>query len=516
MPNSPPFELSIPASVQIRFRRGDLSALMARDSLIIISAFLISSCGFLFGEKIQVQGGLGWDGVHYCTLAKHFDEIGRTIPIDAYRLQRVAPPAAVHFALRGLGLELSNANIIRAFGVLNVICITVLAWCWCRIVRSLEISTSGKWLGVAGLFLNYAVAKYAAYYPVLTDVSAMTIGAAMLCCYLESRQRTLLALAVLGAFTWPTLLIQGALLAMFPRQTQIRETPTATPWKLNVVIATLAAYYYVVLLISISHRVSGPIWNGVVPIRSVLGLSISIAAVYVFFVALRLLDQGELFDVRGLFRTVTGTNGIMVLSVVIATKCAQAAMTNLPSSLNPQTYVLLIGTWSIAKPGVFLLAHTIYYGPLVILTLLNWKSVSRTIHQYGIGVTLACLFGLANAMDSEARHVINFVPMFFPFVVKATDSLSWGWRQYATLAGLNLVFSKCWFQINAAPWVGNQFLWPDQRFAMSVGPYMNNESYLIQGAIFLTSVSLIYWYCVQSRTANARLVFNEPESRMAA
>lgn len=101
------------------------------------------------------------------------------------------------------GLSLSDANIIHGFGAINIISLTFLAWCWCRISHNLKIGSCGLWLGFCGLFFSFAATKNAAYYLVLTDIPAMAIGGAMLVCYLESRPIPLLLLLGIGAFTWP-------------------------------------------------------------------------------------------------------------------------------------------------------------------------------------------------------------------------------------------------------------------------------------------------------------------------
>ncbi|HEY4262388.1 MAG TPA: hypothetical protein VGM98_19660 [Schlesneria sp.] len=481
------------------------TTVLTQDRLVILAAFLLATSGYLLAEKITIGEGFGWDGVTYGELARDFHREAYVKSIDAYRVQRIAPPFLVHYGLRLFGLSLTNANIIHGFGTLNIICITLLAWCWNRIARELKISSRGVWLGFCGLFLNYAVAKNGTYYPVLTDIPAMAIGGAMLVCYLESRRIPLLILAGIGAFTWPTLLGQGVLLALFPREPGRSEYLTKATWHLNSVVAGLAAYYLVMLDIGILMRIPATVWSGVTPMRSVSWLSVALAAIFLFQVVSHLLDWNWQYDIRKCFQFSFWRNAILVLGFAIAIKVIQATWATKPSILAPQTYVLLIGLWTIAKPGVFLLAQILYYGPCIILGMFLWKPMTQQIRQTGLGLTLMLLFAISLGMDSESRHLINFVPAFVAFVIKATEPLRWTIPQYAFLAILSFVFSKCWFTINTGPMIGNALAWPDQRFMMAFGPYMSDQMYLWQGAIVLVASVAIYWVCFRPRSTQGNV-----------
>lgn len=468
---------------------------LTQDRLVILAAFLLATSGYMLAEKISIGGGFGWDGVTYGELARDFYHETFEAPLDAYRVQRIAPPFLVHFGLRLLGLSLSDPNIIHGFGALNIICLTLLACCWNRVTRELKISSAGVWLGFCGLFLSYAVSKNGTYYPVLTDIPAMAIGGGMLVCYLESRRIPLLMLAAIGAFTWPTLLAQGVLLALFPREPGRSDHLTNAPRHLNAVVAALAAYYLVMLDVGIIKVLPPTVWSGVTPIRSVIWLSVAVAAMFLFQVVYRLLDWNWQYDIRRCVQLKFWTNTLVVLVVAFGIKVTQATWATKPSILAPQTYLLFVGLWTIAKPGVFLLAHILYFGPCLILGIFLWKSTSRHVRQAGLGMTLMMLFGCSLAMDSESRHVINFVPAFVAFVVKATEARRWTTRQYLFLASLSLLLSKCWLTINVGPMVGNAFAWPDQRFMMTVGPFMSDEMYLWQGAIVVVVAAIIYVVC---------------------
>ena len=453
-------------------------------------------------EKIPIGNGFGWDGVIYAELARNFYEETCVNQIDAYRVQRLLPSLIVHFGLQGLNLERTNTNIIHGFGALNVACLTLLAWCWCRIAKVMEFSTASKWLGFGGLFINFCVLKNTSYYPVLTDIPALAIGGAMVCCYLESRRTPLLILSALGAFTWPTLIGQGVLLALFPRDPGRDRLVESAPWRLNSIVAGLGSYYLVVALAKIIQMIPATVWTGITPIRSVILLSAAIAGFFVFQVSFRLLDRDWKLDVRRCFQLSFWTNAVIVLSMVFVVKGIQSKWATNPTLLVPQNYALLIGIWAIAKPGVFYLAHIVYYGPLMIVAMYLWKPMSLHIREYGLGITLMFLAGAFLTLDSESRHLIAFLPAVVTFVIKSAESLNWNARQTGFLAVISVLYSKCWLTMNVGPLSGNVLHWPDQRYLMNTGPYMSDATYLVQGVITIGITIAIGIICVRRPTAN--------------
>jgi len=63
--------------------------------LIIILAIGIYS--MFLGEKIPIRNGLGWDGVRYANMVKHFHQMVFVDKLNSYYLQRMFPSGVVHF-----------------------------------------------------------------------------------------------------------------------------------------------------------------------------------------------------------------------------------------------------------------------------------------------------------------------------------------------------------------------------------------------------------------------------------
>src|SRR5262249_2247085 len=152
--------------------------------------------------------------------------------LDGYYVQRVLPSAVLHHVLRLLAIPPTKPVIVWSFGLLNAALLALTAYIWCRVADQLGVGGRGRWLGFVGLFVNYAVLKMAAYYPVLTDIPAFAVGMLMLSCYLGRRHLALAAVTALGSFVWPTLFYQGALFLLFPRDRADAEGCRPAPYRL--------------------------------------------------------------------------------------------------------------------------------------------------------------------------------------------------------------------------------------------------------------------------------------------
>ncbi len=480
------------------------------DQLIVAAAISLMLVGLFCSEKITIGEGLGWDGQRYGRLARDlFGEVAEN-PLSQYHVQRILPSALIHLVLKVGHCPLTNHSVIYAFGLLNVACGAAIAAYWCGIARHLKISTRGKWLGFCALFVNFAVAKQAAYYPVLTDMPAMALGCGMLYFHLTRRSGCLAILTAVGAFTWPTLMAQGLILLLLPRRLD-DPTPTLTsradrsPGKWNYVFATLATFNFVIYCCYSLDTMHVPLCGVITPLENVWPLSLAIAGLFVFGVLLRLSVGPALL---GSLRRLVTTQRLYLLGVVallVTIKLAAAALVARSGSLSNSWYLLGVPIKATAKPGIFLVAHVVYYGPVVLLAVGLWPRVSQAICSCGIGVRLLLALTLLHSIDSESRHLIYAFPIFVPFVIQATEGLGWQRRHYLFLAGLSAAWSKVWFIVNQSPLSenGNLLEQPQQNFTMHYGPFMNNQNYLIQAACALGSAILIYHYCFATARPNA-------------
>jgi hypothetical protein len=486
---------------------GGVAGVIANPAPLVLgltALFLAYGC-YRYGERIQVRGGLGWDGVTYARWARDFHKEIFVNRVDTYYIQRILPSAVVHYALRLFGKPLTDPHVMRGFALMSVAMFGVMGYVWGLIAGVLQISPRGRWLGFAGLFLNYVTLKHTFYVPVTTDVSAYCLGMLMLHAYLTHRTLWLAALTGIGAFVWPLTVQVGALLILFPRA-ESENADAAPPWRLDLVAAVAGT---VVAVIGIVYAVrTGPILvNGLVqplylrPVHRLLIVSYIVAAVYLCAGAVMLLRSRRLTDWREYVGRQKPTAIALIVVVVGSARTLQAAWSNGQHFFGVSEMLAITALTAVTKPGVFLVTHAAYYGPFFLLAMFLWRPVCWLIHQQGIGLTLAVLLAFLLSLNSQSRYWINVFVMVIPFVVKATDDLNWRPAQYWLVAGLGILFSKCWLPMNGGPYTDRQFEFPDQLMFMTHGPWISHSMYAVQSAAILMTAFVLYRCCIRPQPA---------------
>jgi hypothetical protein len=464
----------------------------AQNRLLTLLAFLVLLAGQLWGEKIGQNNGLGGDGQAHAKWAKNFYQEVFVEGLDFYLVGRILPAGAVHYGLRLLGVPLTDRSVIRGFAVLNLIVLTWGVYLWCRTTDQLRLHHRSKILGLLALFGNFAVLKWAIYYPVLTDVSGWVLGLAQLLFYLRQQRWLLLLVTVVGSFVWPTLMPVGALLLLFPREPGQDAQVQPAPFHLHMLFPLLMSVVLVAFVLLRKEYVLGKALNWTIEvIVPVLRLSLVVVVLYLFWVLRPLLNNARLFSPRYGLSRLCCRWGLLALVVLGGLRFLQyqAAVSN---NLVPTTDVLVctVAT-AIAKPGVFLLAHVLFFGPLLLLLAWWWPATCRLIHAHGVGLTLAVLLTVLLALNSESRRLGNLVPLIVPFLLMATEGLAWRPIHLAAFTGLSLLYSKVWLTLDTTL-ASSPLDLPAQTLFMTAGPWMAWPFYTTQGALVLITAYFLY------------------------
>jgi hypothetical protein len=508
-----------PAVVSLPLAGGRLRTLVAGGSpgILSLAALLLALTVWLLGERIYVQGGLGGDGVIYARWAKDFANEVFVKRLDTYYIQRILPPAVVHCGLRLLSAPLTDPNVIRAYCVLSVILYTLMAFVWGRIAIVLNISAPGRWLGFVALFLNYIALKYTFFLPVTTDIYAYALGLFMLHAYLTGRRVQLAVLTALGAFVWPLSVYVGGLLLAFPPGKKGKDESATLPVRALAAVIAAGASALGILGIRYVLRTGPQLANGLVdppylePIGRLLWLSYAVVGAYLFIGLAFLLRSNRLFDWRQYVGRPQRTGLILALVVVVGVRLLQDWWSTGALVFGVKEMLAITAFTSVGKPGVFLVMHAAFFGPVFILAMLLWPRVSALIHRQGVGLTFAIVLGFLLSLNSQSRYLLNVFVMVIPFAVKAADEVGWQPRTYALFAGLGVLFSKCWLPMNGGNQYHGRFLeFPDQLLFMTHGPWVSNVMYAVQGVVIVVVGVVMYRRCVRVPAPAV------PAARMAA
>lgn len=454
--------------------------------LMIMFLFLIGAASIFWGERIPVGDGFGWDGKFFGSLVKDFYVRG----MNPYQMQRIIPSAMVNLVLNLFQVPLENEYIVRAFQVYNLAAILLGCCLWLLIANELALSLKARWIGFIGLFINFAVLKQAFYYSVLTDISALVLGLLMLLFYLRGQVLGLFVVALIGAFTWPIIIYGGVILLLFPRNS------TAPALRNNSRLGVILSLLLTVLLAAFIARAyyfdsysseTAPI------VRSVVWFSIAACLLYVFLSTKILLGSLSLSNLRDEILNIKLKNFVLAILALLIVKTVLYLLAdyNQPT-FTVDSYLMLIAITSITKPFIFLVAHAIYFGPVVLLLIILWKPFCRVIQKNGLGLILFMLSSVLISVSAESRQSMSALPFFVAFLAKAADQFDWQVSSLWLLGLIALLFSKVWLPINVAPMEGSILDFPLQYYFMNHGPWMSNFTYLIQGLIVILTGAVIY------------------------
>lgn len=440
----------------------------------------------LVTEKIEKNDGLGFDGVSYASIVKKCEEIlSRSNPhleiymMQMYGIRRIFVPTVVHYIMKVLRLEYSNRNIILTFQWFNLFLIAISAVAWGKIINGTITHDTAKILSFVFLFCNYAILKMNSYYVVLLDMTAFLLCILSLYCYLNNSQVGLLLLAIISAFTWPTMFYNIVILFLFPKKFNVVKDTKFNVIRIVVPLIMTALFIaeaiYIILIRKFS-QIKEPVNMKLLPV------SIAVAAIYLFFSYLYLLRNVSFNNIAYLLRKDTVVRFfILIVIYFVLNKIYALYHTRLPE--DRLLRVLIVS--SVLQPLIFMLAHIIYFGPVMLFPLIYYKEYFRIIHNYGIGMVLLFFLNIPFILMSESRCITNFFPVITFFAALLVDKFKMSYTQVLLFSLLSLFASKFWMDIN-----GSVDL---ELYYMNFGPWMTFKWYLIQGILVLLTAGYILY-----------------------
>lgn len=442
-----------------------------RAALPSLLVLLIGLAGFVLGERMPWKHA--GDGLIYIGLTVNGPNRIPRGGTDSYYMQRSLVPLAMHATLRLTGRPLTIAEIERAFYLMNVVMLVAIAVLWTLCADRMRLSRPGRWLGLLALFGNAATLRWILYYPVLMDTTALTLGMAMLYAHLAGRPALLLLIALLGAFCWPTLLLCGLLLHLFPYRPAIGNRET---WRvpLPAVLGVLVAVALVGAAVAL--RVDAVAAPGILGVCGLAGI-----AGYGFAVTVGVARR---IDPRwcAWFAGWAGFGRLVTAAAVMIV--AQRVIQDYAYPGKPVSDLFVFGHYALnhasTAPLLFLVAHLAFYGPILLLVLRDWPRFLDRLAEGGPG--LLALFGLGAllALTAESRQAFNFYPLVVLFAVAAFDRRLPGWGFVVAFGVIGLALSLVWLPFN------HPALWPYfwategwQTLGLIVGPRMSLLSYAL-------------------------------------
>lgn len=485
-----------------------LASKQQRRAVLLIGGVLLWGLWTLVNvDRVHFNQGFGFD-VLYGELAQDFP--GRMAAgVNRFWVARSLPSLLVFGMLKMSFVSPTPDHVITAFILLNTVSLGIAAWMWLKISEVLRLQSLGFWLGAIALFVNFFVLKELTYIAVRTDAVAYAIGMAMFYAYLTRNTLALYGLTLLGSFTWTSAAYMGGFFLMFPRDDRPALAPqpiTRWPWRLALAaLPSIGGFIYMHALIPGDHDYLG---RGK-PIESVGYLSAAIAVAYIFLSFAELLKDQRLIQWSAWRCYFTSKSFYLVLVFLGAIDYITGQLATAPgndSTFGHNLYLRVLT--SILQPGVFWLAHVLYWGPLVILITFLWQPICQAIRSYGMGLTLWIMFGVMLALGSESRHLLNVIPILSALLVQYLETQNWTMRQSIQALILAVLMSKIWLKIGDVSGDLRQF--PMQFYFMTQGPWMSHAMYIVQGSLVLFLTYGIYHHWLLSLSGRSQPSTLEP------
>jgi len=473
-------------------------SLVGNTNLTMLFVMLVLSVVLtLYSESIQVNDGLGFDGVFYAGIAKNFGDFPR-LNIGREYVGRVLPSAIVYYSLRITNLPLTDRNIIFGFDFYKILMLSICALVWGLIADKLEIGKKGKWLGFIGLFINHNVLKCYFYYPISTDVTAFLFTFLMLYFYLAEQPVPILIVAMLGAFTWPTLLYQGMLLYVFPRQEIHFEKSNFLQRNMPAVVAVAVYLFAAAYLTDSFNKFLKGTMLAAVP------LSAGIVCIYYFVCSHLIFGDRYFSSSRKLLRATDLKRVIsaLVLCAITLFSLSLLSSYNLPSSRSDSLvrfFFKSVVLQSLRRPAEFYIAHVIWFGPILLLTFRFFDRVVGGIRRQGWGIVLVFIMYICMSVKPTSRQSMPFFPFVVIFTVFVLNTRNLSYRFLCVFALFEIVMSKVWLLINTN--------FPVILFNVA-GGFFSNSFYFIYGAIvvLLQIFTYVYFHLDRSFVSESKKV----------
>lgn len=474
----------------------------------LVGLLIAGTLGIVLGERIPVNGGMGWDGLYYAEIARNFPDLGEAA-VSAYRLQRILPPVVVGALLWALQIAPSDPAILLGFTLLNFLAHAATCVAWWKIARHLGISAAGFAIGVAGLFANFAVLRQSSYLPVTVDSAALAVGTLQLLWYLADRPRSLALVTAAGGFVWQLALPVGLALLLL-RRGVARPAEVGRSWAILAAAAVTVLYLVRFLRLHLGgiHVVgAGP----VVPVQQPwLALSLLVCLTYLAAIVVSLLRGYGPRDVPAALRSIRPRRVVFAMGAVLLPALVVRIVHGGRGPGDEMTlaqFSSFLAVLPVTRPGVFLVAHVAYFGPVLLLAVAAWRTVAAAIRSEGAGLVVVMLGGALVALSSESRQSIIFLPFVVAYTSLALDQLGLARPLAPATLLLGLLTSRFWLPLDhvTEAQLPDRWLTPQELayhfngYFANHGPWMTNGWYLVHLATAVAAGAALWLVARRAR-----------------
>jgi hypothetical protein len=460
-----------------------------RSPIIIgLGLFLGLAVFFLLSEKIQAYDGMGYDGVHYVSIARAPYQFFLEARSD-YLFQRFLPSVIVGIPLRPFADPVLAPQdlAITGFALWNALCIGLSAYWLIKSCRLLGMRDEFIAFTLVGLLGSFSLLKFPAYYPVLTDVTAFAEGCALLHAFLARRLIWMMIAFLCVFFTWPSAVFPATGVLIFQR-IDVRDNGggLSRAWRVGIAILGAAG-----LCAASYHRLRAgnyiaPGGMTTQPLMKLLPVSYAVLALYLgtVFTVIAISTSVSVVRIWSSLRVGALIGALLLIGFFpVVRDYLFQPISNMASVGDFALWAIL--THGIVAPGKFVVANIMYFGPLLLIAALLWRQIAQLAAGQGYGLVALLALGAAQGIETESRHLMFYWPFVGVLASRALQDRVPHLSAGALLAfgAICLLISRVWLPIGGHPYgkiPDPQNSFADQRFFMTQGPWLTHEFYVVQ------------------------------------
>lgn len=481
--------------------------------ILVFMVFGIVAFSLLKGQVpfYAIKDFIGLDQNLYMHVSTFFTDEIFSQSYNGYQLQRILPFALVNILFESLGVPCSGSNLMFALIVCNVFALVISIILFFRISDYLNWKISTEIIAFSVLFVNFHTLKWIGYMPFNTDEFAFLSSIIMLDAFYRKRQVLLLCVGVIGTFIWPTLFISALILYLF------KQSPISLVDKYNshsfflwyLVRIGAALFVLPILLLTFIKYAPTKTLNGFANIYwgdwfgyNYVNIWITaIATLCLMFFVYRMLDPFQfnlIYFWKKIVESVTLKRFVIVCFIYGAMKILLWSLSNDDPYWDMAGMLKHTALRSTALPFVFLEAHFLYFGLIVILLIFNWKRAIAVYERLGIGFMLIIAMCLVLCVNPESRYMIYLLPFIaIPFMSIVDQMKLRTWVPWVFLC-IQLLLSRFWLPVNQ-DWLLRYFRLDVVHYSMNGlfnGAFQHVEMYIV-GSVLLIFITMTYYWGVK-------------------
>jgi len=463
--------------------------------LVLLFFFTLSFAG----EKTPLNNGAGYDGAFYYQVAQNFSADFWTSGYDRFRIFRIFPFFLINLFFSLFNIEPSHANLMHSMYVLHFSNLAIQLFFFFKLIKLCAWKQTTSALIFGCFFFNHFVLKNCGYEMFQTDAFANTIF--LVSYYYLLRQKFLQAIAISfsGILTWPTVTYIIWLLYIFkdPFSKNARYLKFHTGNILAIALPLLSIG--AVLTLYLLHK--QPLLESMLFIPSSKPLLFVSAITWSTFLYIVFRNSdchiyAPLTYAREFIHQSPWKKMAMILIPFIAIYLYLHAHANDTFFFSEVAFILQAFLRPLKYPFITPVAHICYFGILPLLAIFLFRDFSKNIFNRSPGYALAFIVFMFFAIDSEARHIIPFLPLILVPLGDTIEKANLSAKTVATLLSLQIVLSHFYIPLNvdgfARSLVINDYYGISQRYFMNFGPWMSFSSLAIWTGISIVTGFLVY------------------------